>query len=71
MHHNFPSGKINFDTQHHCSYCKSILDNNRPRDHFLLCPQSSDLKHIRIQAFNKIIQRWHTPPSLRTKSLLI
>ena len=65
MIHRLPSGKMNFDTQHHCPYCKSLMDHNTPHDHFLICNQSQNQKVTRIKELNKkILQRWYTSPSL-------
>ena len=63
MIHRLPSGKMNFDTQHHCPYCKTIMDHNT-HDHFLICYQSQNQNVNRIKELKYILQRWCTPSSL-------
>ena len=36
MIHRLLSGKMNYDTQRHCPYCKSIMDHNTHNDYFIL-----------------------------------
>lgn len=70
MIHRVPSGKMNYDTHHHYSYCKSIMDHNTHHVHFILCHHSHDQKFKRIKELTKIIQPWHTPPSLCNQTIL-
>ena len=66
MHHQLPTGKMQFTAPYPCPYCTQIFDQSSEHDHFLLCKKPIQDKEKRIEKLEETMKKLHTPPSIIT-----